>query len=447
MQQEQESKAPLAVVGGGFTGLAAAYELSNYHAPVIVFEAEEELGGLAGSFELKPGVWIEKFYHHWFTSDQAALDLISELGLKDKIKRVSTNTGLYYANSCFRLSSPWDLLAFKPLPLLDRLRTGLMALRARRITDWQALEGESAEEWMIRMGGRRAFEVIWRPLLQGKFGSEAEHISAVWFWNKLKLRGSSRSRQGGEELIYLEDGGFRAVLEALRAVLIKRGVLIKTKCAVQEIVSQGGAVSGVKTGGEFIPLQAVLAAVPLPVFLAITPALPREYREHYGKVRFLGNFCLVLRLRQSLSQTYWLNVADPSFPFVGIIEHTNFDRHPALKGEHVAYISKYLMTSDPLYGASAEELYRYCAPYIKKIFPCFSDEWVLGFKAWHAPYSQPIIFKHYSRYIPGARAPIKNLWLSTMAQIYPEDRGTNYGILHGRAAARDMAETLGLQRL
>ncbi len=58
---------------------------------------------------------------------------------------------------------------------------------------------------------------------------------------------------------------------------------------------------------------------------------------------------MVLELRHSLSDTYWLNVNDPSFPYVGIIEHTNFESPESYGGSHIVYLSKYLPASDPLY--------------------------------------------------------------------------------------------------
>ena len=51
------------------------------------------------------------------------------------------------------------------------------------------LESKTAEEWLIRLGGERVYRVVWQPLLEGKFGPFAADVSAVWFWNKLKLRG------------------------------------------------------------------------------------------------------------------------------------------------------------------------------------------------------------------------------------------------------------------
>lgn len=431
----------IVIVGAGYTGLAAAFDLVQAGHKVTILECDDDIGGLAGTFEPQPGVRLEKFYHHWFTSDTAVLNLIGELGLADKLRYNESNTGLYYANSIFRLASPLDLLKFNPIPLIDRIRTGLMALYVRRINDWKALENMTAEEWLIKIGGRKAFDVIWQPLLQGKFGPEAPHISAVWFWNKLKLRGSSRDSKGAESLVYF-DGGFGAVTDGLRHALEERGVEIRTATVVTRIAAQDGTVQQVETNAGPIKADAVLATTPLPTFLELAQGLPQAYREKAEKIRYLGNVCLVLRLKRSLSDTYWLNVADPSFPFVAIIEHTNFDSREHYAGEHIAYISKYLPTSDPMYSMQDEELFQYALPFIQRIFPEFKHEWLHGYHAWRAEFSQPVITKHYSRLVPERRTPVKNLWLSTMAQIYPEDRGTNYAVREGRNIAEQMIKEL-----
>ena len=435
------TKNAVVIIGAGYTGLAAACDLANAGHPVTIIEAENEIGGLAGSFELTPNVWVEKFYHHWFTSDTAILDLVRELGIGHKIKFNPSNTGLFFANSIFRLSSPLDLLKFTPIPLIDRVRTGLMALYARRISEWRPLESCSAADWIRRIGGNRAFKTIWEPLLQGKFGPEAENVSAVWFWNKLKLRGSSRNDSGGESLAYLE-GGFRSVTEQLRSTLTAKGITIQLGTPVTEILSSEGKVVGVHTTSGRVDAPIVLCTAPLPHFLKMTPGLPAAYREPAEKIRFLGNVCLVLRLKKSLSNTYWLNVADPSFPFVGIIEHTNFDGTENYNGEHIAYLSKYLPTTDRMYGMSDQELFEYSLPFIQRMFPDFkAEEWVIGYRVWRAEFSQPVITRHYSKFIPAQKTPIEGLWLSTMAQIYPEDRGTNYAVKHGRETARMIRES------
>ena len=427
------------IVGAGYTGLAAALELSRAGCKVTIYEKDSDVGGLAGTFELTPGVRVEKFYHHWFTSDVDVLNLIDELGLGHLKRFVSSNTGLYYANSVFRLASPLDLLTFKAIPFIDRIRTGLMALIARRINDWKPLEDISAEEWLIQHGGRKAYQTIWSPLMQGKFGVEAKNVSAVWMWNKLKLRGSSRDKKGGESLVYF-GGGFSKLTDGIRESLTKLGVTIKLNTGINSIITENGRAVGVESSQGTHRADAVLVTTPLPTFLSMTRDLPSDFRAQCEKIRFLGNSCLVLRLNRSLSSTYWLNVADPSFPFVGIIEHTNLDAKENYNGEHIVYLSKYLPTSEKLFSFTPDEMLEYCIPFIQRIFPEFDRSWIIGHHVWKAQFSQPVITKRYSELIPPLKTPIGGLWLSTMAQIYPEDRGTNYAVRYGRKVAKEMLE-------
>ncbi len=273
--------------------------------------------------------------------------------------------------------------------------------------------------------------------MQGKFGVEANNVSAVWIWNKLKLRGSSRNEKGSESLVYF-GGGFGTFTDALRAALERHGVRIKTSTPVKQVEVRNGQAVGVVTDEGLFEADAVLTTIPLPQVLETTPELPNEYVERCKQIRFLGNSCLVMRLKRSLSSTYWLNVADPTFPFVGIIEHTNLDPRENYGGDHIVYLSKYLPTSEPLFSLSNDEMYAYCEPYIQRIFPEFTREWVISHHTWKARYSQPVITKKYSSLIPPFQTPLKGLWLCTMAQIYPEDRGTNYAVRYGRRVAKEI---------
>ncbi len=178
----------ITIVGGGFAGLSAAFDLARAGKKVNVLEADDFVGGLAGAFD-GDGERIDRFYHHWFTNDVDVMGLIEDLGMLSEVVVSPTNTGVYYNQSVFRLSTPLDLLRFTPLAFIDRIRLGLLTLRARGVKDWMQLEQKTAAEWLRELGGQRVYEVMWEPLLQGKFGPYAEKVSAVWFWNKLKLRG------------------------------------------------------------------------------------------------------------------------------------------------------------------------------------------------------------------------------------------------------------------
>ena len=71
------------IIGAGFCGLAAAYELGTQGIRATVLERDAEIGGLASGFHVN-GVRLEKFYHHWFTNDVHVMQLIEELGKRDQ---------------------------------------------------------------------------------------------------------------------------------------------------------------------------------------------------------------------------------------------------------------------------------------------------------------------------------------------------------------------------
>ncbi|HKG32135.1 MAG TPA: NAD(P)/FAD-dependent oxidoreductase [Gemmatimonadales bacterium] len=430
------------IIGGGFTGLSAAWELSQRGFRVTVCESDDEVGGLAGSFEVG-GTRLEKFYHHWFISDTHVVDLVSELGQSDRVLHRATRTGMYYAHQFFRLSTPMDVLRFTPLSPSARVRLGLLALRARRVRHWKELEGLTAEEWLTQLGGREVYEVVWRPLLEGKFGSYASEISAVWFWNKLKLRGGSRGK-GGEEVLAYYRGGFAALADQLARAVGERAGTIRVGTPVTGLLVEDGRVAGVQTPEGPIVASAVLATPALPIVADLAePHAAPEYIQSLRRIEYLANLCVVLELDRSLSETYWLNVNDPEFPFVGVIEHTNFEPAESYGGRRLVYLSKYLPVSAELYRWTDDRVVQFSLEHLKRMFPSFSSDWVLATHVWRARYAQPIVVRGYSALIPARQTPLSGLYLSSMAQVYPEDRGTNYAIREGRAAAREIAQSLG----
>lgn len=429
------------VIGAGFTGLAAAYDMSRAGLPVTVLEADSTVGGLAGSFSVG-GQTLEKFYHHWFNNDAHVAALIRELGREDRIVEHETRTGSYHANSLFRLSRPLDLLRYTPLSLPGRFRLGWLVVQARMVRDWRTLEGLTAAEWLRRMCGREVYAKVWEPLLRGKFGDCADEVSAVWFWSKLALRGGSRGKCGAEVLRYYR-GGFAALADEIVAHIRANGGEVLVNCPALGLRLEDGVVRGVETTRGVIATDAVLSTLATPLHADLVGEhAPASYGEGLRAIRYLGNVCLTLVLDRSLSDTYWLNVSDPGFPFVGVIEHTNFEPAGTYGGRHIVYLSKYLPTDHELYRMNDAALLDYALPFVQRMFPAFERNWVRDSYVHRAAYSQPVVTCHYSRLMPDVRTPVAGLYLSTMAQIYPEDRGTNYAIREGYRAARLIEEDL-----
>ena len=423
------------MVGAGFSGLSAAYELAQRGFRPIVLEADSEVGGLAAAFQVD-GTRVERFYHHWFTSDQHVIELVRELGLEDRVVYKPTRTGMYFANQIYRLSTPLDVLRFSVLPIADRARLGLTVLRARRVRNWREIDHLSAAEWLQKLGGDRAFRIVWEPLLRGKFGPHAEDVSAAWFWSKLRLRGGSRGARGEEKLAYFR-GGFAALADELVNCIVKTGGEVRLRTPALGLVVEKGRVRAVVSAAGPIQADAVVLTPALPIVeQLIRPHVDAAYANRIGAIDYLANVCVVFDLTKSLSELYWMSVNDPAFPFVGIIEHTNLDQADPSGRRHIVYFSRYLPATDPMFHAHSDDVVRFTLSHVQRMFPNLRSECIRSARVWQARYAQPLVVRNYGQFVPPHQTPIPGLFIASMAQVYPEDRGTNYAVRDGRAVAR-----------
>jgi len=312
---------------------------------------------------------------------------------------------------------------------------------ARRVNRWDELDDKTAHDWLRDLGGDGVYQVVWQPLLRGKFGEYAEEVSAAWFWNKLKLRSKSRGAGGDERFAYLK-GGFARLADTLVSRIRDLGGRVEVNAPVSEIVPEG------RKWRTVIPHESVLSDK-----VVATPALPiiakmlcswadQKYIDSLERIRYLGNVCLVLELDRSLTDCYWLSVNDPSFPFVALIEHTNIESASTYGGNHIVYLSKYMTRSDPLFEYSAEEFCDYAFPHLKRMFPGMQREWIRMCHMWKSGWSQPIVEKSYRKLVPGEDGPLEGFYVCSMAQIYPEDRGTNYAVRAGRQLAYRISRSM-----
>ena len=425
-----------AVVGGGVAGLTAAYRLLQAGHEVALFEAGPELGGLVRTFET-PGDPLECFYHHLFSTDTTIVRLIDELGLGDRLTWRDSKLGFYHGGRLWDFVTPLDLLRFKPLPLIDRVRLGLAGLYLRRKEDWRAYEQVTAWEWIRRYVGQKGLDVVWGPLLRGKFADQAEEVAMAWLWSKIHLRFASR-RAGvsqKEQLGYLL-GSFGVYIKELERHIREAGAHVETGQPVQQISVADGRASGlVLADGRAWPADAVIACVPSERFLPMAPPLGEEYERRVRAARWQWALCYVLALKESLSPIYWLNISDPGTPFIALIEHTNFIEKERYGGLNLVYLSNYLAPDHPWFSLSDAELDDLYLPHLTKFNPRFSRDWIVDRWVFKGPNAQPVIRCNYRDDLPDHRTPVPGLYLANMQQIYPEDRGQNYSIRMGEQVA------------
>jgi protoporphyrinogen oxidase len=435
----------IGIIGGGYAGLTAAYELQKQGYEVTVLEKYGQWGGQAATLPIL-GTRIEYYYHHLFGSDRHILGLMDELGIGDRLRWIESKVGWYYDGRIYNLVTPMDLIRFKPVSLFNRVKLGLMYLYMGRAENWRRYESITARDWILRYMGREIYEKFWGPLLRGKFGDLADQVSMTWLWGKIKVRGSSRQGAEAKELLAYPQGSFEIITRALVERLEAGGADLRTNQEVVELVTDPQdpcRIAGVATKKETIPFDAVIATVPGYNLLEIAPpSLNVEYAARLRSVRYQAAAVLLLVSKESLSHIYWMNIADRSMPFVAVIEHTNYVPPSEYEGRHLLYVSNYLERDDPRYSMRATELFDLYAPHLKRINPAFDPAWIEKKIVMRAEAGQPVITCNYSERIPDHRTPIRGLYLANTLQIYPEDRGTNYSVRLGKTISGIVHEDL-----
>ncbi len=435
----------IAVIGAGVAGLTAAYELTKRGHRVVIFEAADKTGGLASGFKDERWEWsLERFYHHWFASDDAVIGLIEDLGTQDRLFFLWPTTSLYHQGSIYPLDSPvpWlrfipisqvhralRVLQFTPLPFIDRLRVGLTAFYLTLTKDWRPLERVTADEWMRRMVGERAYEVWWKPLLVGKFGDYYQDVNMAWMW--------ARTYKRTAHLGYFA-GGFQAFAEALTECVQTQGTEIRLSCPIRAVepAPNGGLVVRATSGDEVF--DRVIATVSPGLLARLVPALPPDYLEGLKKLKSMGAVVLVLALKHQLTDGhYWINLPkDEGFPFLALVEHTNYIDPKHYGGDHLVYCGDYLKPDHEYFSLSHEELLARFLPALPRFNPDFNPDWVRKSWLFREKYAQPVPPLNHSRNIPDLATPIPGLYWASMSQVYPWDRGTNYAVEIGQEVAR-----------
>jgi len=512
----------IAIIGGGLTGLTSAYELLKTGHRVTVFEKEKTLGGLAGGFTLPHWKWsLEYYYHHFFTNDTTIISLAKELGLANDIiikhpitaTLVSENSdnsehSEYSEDQTFRklrkseksdvqrfrfseipslrpsefseysegsdspsfpsipkniyqLDSPMNLLTFPFLSSVDKLRTAALLGFCKVNPFWQPLEKMTAEQLFKTIGGTTAWEILWEPLMKGKFRDYAKGVPASWLWARIKKRTPS--------LGYFR-GGFQTFVDGLADAIKKQGGVIITDRLIQsiQIKSTNPTNLQIRQINEdnkknennlsfdicHLTFDKVLITTPSSVATKFISSLHHShirtdslfvdeerqrttYNQRLLSIPHLWAQTLILETEKPiLDNTYWLNVADPSFPFVAVVAHTNMVDKKFYGGRHITYIGNYLPDGHPFLKMTKQQLLKKFLPYLKKINPSFRPPLSAFCFLFSSPSAQPVHTLNYSKKAPEMKTPIEGIYLANLDSIYPWDRGTNYAVELGKKAAK-----------
>jgi protoporphyrinogen oxidase len=451
----------VAIVGSGFLGMTLALRFAEDGDRVTLFEAAEQIGGLASSWEIGDVLW-DKHYHVTLASDSYTRKIVEELGLGDQFNWVETKTGFYTGGELVSMSNTLEFLKFPPLGPISKLRLGATIFIASRIKDWRSLEKVSVEDWLVKLSGRRTFEKIWKPLLMAKLGLAYKKTSAAFIWATIQRMYAARNSGLKKELFGYVRGGYARVLERFGQVLASKNVDIRLKARVQTVeklengkfrihlaparrrTDVNGTVQKTKYGmiktaavvapgfsGAFLSepdhrssemptvgrtFDRVILTCPSGVASRMAPQLTNEEKELLDGIRYQGIICASVLTKCSLSDYYVTNITDES-PFTGIIEMSAMVDKKEFGRNALIYLPKYVPPDDPLFDKSDDEIEDIFLSALGRMYKHFKRQDVLAFKVSRVRQVFPLPVIGYSFALASKRTSLDGLYVVNSSHI------------------------------
>ena len=420
----------IAVLGAGPMGLAVAYQLVRDGYKPVIFEADDRVGGMSAAFDFS-GLMIERYYHFHCISDYAFIDILKELNLSHKLHWVETKMGYWFQHRLQPWGNPTALFKFKGLSLMSKLRYGLHAFVCTKRSNWKSLDNIEAISWIKSWVGEKAYEVLWRRLFDYKFYNYSKNLSAAWIWSRIHRIGRSRFNLFREKLGYLE-GGSDTLLKAMMIDIQNRGGQFFLKSPVKKIIIKTKKVEGIIVNGKIRRFDKIISTIPLPYLPNLIPDLPQKILKKFKSKKNIAIVCVIVKLKKSLTDNFWLNVNDYEMDIPGIVEYTNL--RPLDK--HIIYIPFYMPSSHKKYKDADNVFINKVRQYMKKINLELKDEDFIDIKVSRYHFAQPICEPGYLDTLPPVNLPVKGLFAADTSYYYPEDRGISESIHFGRKIAK-----------
>ena len=421
-----------AIIGAGPMGLMCAMDLLDAGHEVDIYERDDRIGGMSASFDFD-GLAIERYYHFICKTDYPLFDLLAELNLSDQLRWTDTKMGFYWNGRLHKWGTPQALLRFEGLSLIEKVRYALQVMKTKSVNDWGKLDKIGALPWLKSWLGERAFKILWERLFYLKFYELSDQLSAAWLGTRIKRIALSRRNLFHESLGYLE-GGSTTLLEAMRARIESLGGRIHLRSGVEKVATDGkGKVQGIIVAGDERAVDYVVSTAPIQYVPNLVPDLPTDFADQVRAIKNIPVACVILKLKQPISENFWMNICDESIEIPGVIEYSNLTQEA---GPSILYAPFYMPKTHPKYARDNRAFIDETIGYLSRLNPNFDPNWVLASHCHRYDFAQTICPPGFAAMLPPMKTPIAGFYMADTSYYYPEDRSICESVKVGRTLAQ-----------
>ena len=290
------------VLGGGLSGMAAAYTLARAGVgDITLLEAGPTLGGLAGSFE-REDHFYPLGYHHILHRDRALLYFLELIGALPDVVWRRIQMLFHLGGQAYDLASPSGFLRF-PMSLADKARFMRLMVKTFSQPDWTGWQDRSAAELVDHYGSAGVREALFERLTRLKFDLPCRDVSGAWLGARLHFR------EGSAPLGYIPHANWTKVLcDGVTKLLQDTGIHIRLRAPVARLhTSQARVVEAELESGERISGDVFISTVPTRIYLGL---VPEETTPQLSRIRYTALISAICATRQAVTpQAYWNNLA------------------------------------------------------------------------------------------------------------------------------------------
>gem|GEM_PF-1117852 len=292
----------MVVLGGGLSGVAAAYTLARAGiGDVNVVEAGGTIGGLAGSFE-REGHFYPLGYHHILHRDRSLLYFLDLIGVLPRVVWRRIQMLFHLDGQMYDLGSPSGFLRF-PMSLTHKARFVRLMVKAFTRRDWSDWQDRSAAELVDHYGSAGVRHALFERLTRLKFDLPCEEVSGAWLGARLHFR------EGSAPLGYIPQANWTKVLcDGLTGLLQDTGVQIRLRAPAARLHTSQNRIEEVELeSGERIAGDFFISTVPTRIYLGL---VPEDSTPELSRIRYTALISAICATRQTVApQAYWNNLA------------------------------------------------------------------------------------------------------------------------------------------